>query len=83
MVNRETLTISLPPKLLKETRRAAKQSGMTQSEFFRVAVRHYLAEDLEMYSSMDLRKDIKKARSEVKRGEFFTLEQIEKESGLR
>ncbi|MFY9457437.1 MAG: ribbon-helix-helix domain-containing protein [Candidatus Spechtbacterales bacterium] len=83
MINRETLTISLPPKLLKETKRAAKQSGMTQSEFFRFAVRNYLAEDLEMYGSKTLRRDIKKARSEVKRGEFVTLEKLEAEAGLR
>lgn len=44
MINRETLTISLPPKLLKEVRETAQKTGMTQSEFFRSAARNFLAE---------------------------------------
>ncbi len=69
----------MPRKLLKETKKTAKESGMTQSEFFRVAVRQYLAEDLEMYGSQKLRKDIAKARKEK---ETVTLEELEKKYNL-
>jgi hypothetical protein len=35
---RETLTVSLPPKLKKVIEKAAKQSGLTTSEYVRPAI---------------------------------------------
>jgi len=37
----KTTTISLPPKLFRETERLAKAKGMTRSELFRDAMRRY------------------------------------------
>jgi len=39
------LSLSLPPKLLREAERAAKEEGRTKSELFREAVRRYLLEE--------------------------------------
>lgn len=39
-------------------------------------------EDLEMYTSKTLAKDIAKARREVKRGETFSIEEAEKKLGF-
>ena len=39
---RTTLTISLPPTLRKQVERAAKNSGVTESEFVRRAVQGHL-----------------------------------------
>jgi len=40
-------------------------------------------EDLEMYKSKALRKSIAKARSEVKNGKVFDIEEVEKKLGVR
>lgn len=45
MIKREQITISLPPQMFREVKKRVKESGMTQSEFFRSAVRHFLVED--------------------------------------
>ncbi len=42
---RATLTISFPPSLRREMGRAAKQHGVSESEFVRRAVQHQLWAD--------------------------------------
>ena len=39
------LSLSLPPKLLREAERVAKEEGRTKSELFREALRRYLLEE--------------------------------------
>jgi metal-responsive CopG/Arc/MetJ family transcriptional regulator len=43
MTTQRTFTISLPPELAREVDRVARQEGRSRSEFFREAVRQYLA----------------------------------------
>ena len=38
------VSLSLPPKLLRESERVAKEEGRTKSELFREALRRYLLE---------------------------------------
>lgn len=40
----EVISITLPPKMLREAERLAKKEGRTRSELFREALRRYLAE---------------------------------------
>ena len=35
-------TLSLPPQMVEQIDELAKEEGMTKSEFFREAVRHYI-----------------------------------------
>jgi len=54
------LSLSLPPKLLREAERAAKTEGRTKSELFREALRRYLLEEkvrqLQRYGARQARK---------------------------
>jgi metal-responsive CopG/Arc/MetJ family transcriptional regulator len=73
MINRETVTISLPPKLLKRARKTAQETGMTQSEFFRTAVRHFLVgedrvETPEMGGISHEKRSLKDVISKITRG---------------
>ncbi len=54
------LSLSLPPKLLREAERAANSEGRTKSELFREALRRYLLEEkvrrLQRYGARRARK---------------------------
>lgn len=54
------LSLSLPPKLLREAERVAKTEGRTKSELFREALRRYLLEEkvhqLQRYGARQARK---------------------------
>jgi CopG family transcriptional regulator/antitoxin EndoAI len=56
----EVVSISLPPKLLREAERLAKKEGRTRSELFREALRRYLAEqnlrELQLYGAQKAKK---------------------------
>jgi len=56
----EVISITLPPRLLKEAERLAKKEGRTRSELFREALRRYLAEqsslELQRYGAQQARK---------------------------
>lgn len=40
----QTVTISLPPKMIGDIQRVMKEEGRTKSELFREALRHYFEE---------------------------------------
>jgi len=40
----KTITLSLPPKMVKEVKELTKEEGMTKSELFREALRRYIEE---------------------------------------
>lgn len=54
------LSLSLPPELLKQANRMAKQEGRTKSELFREALRRYIQEKkwraLQSYGAEQARK---------------------------
>ena len=47
MRTRELLTISLPPRFLKDVEQVAKKEGRTKSELAREALRRYVSEQRE------------------------------------
>jgi CopG family transcriptional regulator/antitoxin EndoAI len=56
----KVLSLSLPPALLREAERLAKQEGRTRSELFREALRRYVEErrwaELRAYGTRQARK---------------------------
>lgn len=54
------LSLSLPPKLLREAERVAKREGRTKSELFREALRRYIQEqrwrELQRYGAAQARR---------------------------
>jgi len=69
MRSSKILSLSLPPELLRETERAARNEGRTKSELLREALRRYLLEEkvrrLQRYGARQARKlDIKPSQVE-------------------
>ena len=72
------LSLSLPPELLREVERVAKQEGRTKSELFREALRRYVEErrwrGLQRYGASRARRlglsqaDVERAVQEFRRG---------------
>lgn len=72
------LSLSLPPDLIREAERIAKQEGRTKSELFREALRRYVEErrwrGLQRYGAARARRlgmteaDVARAVQEVRRG---------------
>ena len=56
----QVISITLPPKLLREAKRLAKKEGRTRSELFREALRRYIAEqslrELQLYGAQKAKK---------------------------
>lgn len=75
-----TCYISGMNKVLEKTKIGHKIAGVLSIDTWRET--EDALEDLEMYNSKNLRRDIKKARREVDRGEIFHLEEAEKELGI-
>lgn len=63
------VTISIPPALLIEAKKAAKKEGRTQAELFREALRFYLS--AKPFPVSELKKSKKTPKSE---GWFWTKE---------
>jgi len=72
------LSLSLPPDLVREAERIAKQEGRTRSELFREALRRYIEErrwrGLQRYGAGRARRvgmsegDVERAVQELRRG---------------
>ena len=72
------LSLSLPPDLVREAERVAKQEGRTKSELFREALRRYVEErrwrGLQRYGANRARKlgmtevDVERSVQEFRRG---------------
>jgi CopG family transcriptional regulator/antitoxin EndoAI len=72
------LSLSLPPALLREAERAAKQEGRTKSELFREALRRYIQErrwaELRRYGAQQARRlgiketDVQRLIEEYRKG---------------
>lgn len=79
MRTRQTMTISLPPKMIAEVERARKEEHRTRSELVREALRVYLARirSLPIYTptARELRK-IEKGREAMRQGEYYTLDEF-------
>ncbi len=76
---RQTMTVSLPPEMVKEVERIRKAEHRTRSELIREALRHYFnrAKGLPVHTptARELR-EIEKGRAAMRRGEFYTLNEF-------
>ena len=79
MANRQTMTISLPPEMVKEVDRVRRKEGRTRSELMREALRVYVRKtaDVPIYNptAREL-AEIEKGRAAMKKGEYFTLDEF-------
>jgi predicted transcriptional regulator len=77
-----TLTISLPPEMLKELERVRKREHRTRSELMREALRTYFSKRIpeEAPTTAELRA-IRRGRAAIARGDFVTLDELRDEVG--
>jgi metal-responsive CopG/Arc/MetJ family transcriptional regulator len=59
------MTVSLPPQMMREVERVRKSERRTRSELMREALRTYFD-----------RKLAEKGRAEMRRGEYYTLDEF-------
>jgi predicted transcriptional regulator len=73
----DTLTISLPPAMVKQMETVQREEHRTRSELLREAWRQYFERRYAAYtpSKAELAA-LRKGRSEIKRGHFVTLDQF-------
>src|SRR5579864_3778129 len=76
----DTLTISLPPAMVKQMEKVQREEHRTRSELLREAWRQYFESRYPVIrpSRAELAA-IRKGRAEFKRGEYVTLHQLHNE----
>ena len=73
----DTLTISLPPAMVKQMEKVQKEEHRTRSELLREAWRQYFESRYGSYTPTKAElADIRKGRAEIKRGQVVTLERV-------
>ncbi|MBI4611376.1 MAG: ribbon-helix-helix protein, CopG family [Candidatus Rokubacteria bacterium] len=86
MRSRATMTISLPPEMIREVERVRKSEHRTRSELIREALRVYFnrVRALPVYTPTrrELR-EIAKGRAEMASGEYLTLDELFRDLGRR
>lgn len=76
----DTLTISLPPAMVKQMERVQKQEHRTRSELLREAWRHYFESRYAVYTPNKTElAAIRRGRAAFERGEYVTLQQLHDE----
>ncbi|MBM3748653.1 MAG: ribbon-helix-helix protein, CopG family [Acidobacteria bacterium] len=82
MRSTETITISLPPSMLRSLKRAGAAENRTRSELVREALQTYfnLRYPVVEASKAELAA-IRRGRAEIRRGQYLTLEQLTDELG--
>ncbi len=77
MRTRQTMTISLPPAMVRDVDRVRKAESRTRSELVREALRHYFSGGFPVVTPTTTELTaIRRARAEIKAGKFVTLEQL-------
>lgn len=73
----DTLTISLPPAMVKQMEKVQKEEHRTRSELLREAWRQYFERRYSAYTPSRAEvAAIRKGRAEIKRGNFATLDHV-------
>ena len=79
----ETMTISLPPAMVKQIEKVRKQEHRTRSELMREALRHYFDSRVpEVTPTRAEMAALRRGRAEIKAGRFVTLERLRNELAL-
>ncbi len=79
MANRQTMTISLPPEMVKEVDRVRRKEGRTRSELMREALRVYVRSTANVPTYNPTAREVaelEKGREEMRKGEYFTLNEF-------
>ena len=76
----KTMTISLPPAMVRQLESVRKREHRTRSELMREALRHYFESRFpEVTPTKAELAAIRKGRAEIRAGRFVTLEQLHNE----
>ncbi|PIN98234.1 MAG: hypothetical protein COT90_05165 [Candidatus Diapherotrites archaeon CG10_big_fil_rev_8_21_14_0_10_31_34] len=67
-------------QISKTLQTALKKKKMYENESYEELIWNLLEDSMKL--NEETKKDIKEARADVKKGKFYTLEQVEKEAGL-
>ena len=77
MRTRQTMTVSLPPAMLKEFEAVRKAENRTSSELVREALRQYFYSRFPVAGvSREELAAIRRGRAQIRRGEYATLEEL-------
>src|SRR5438309_298134 len=76
MRTRTTITVSPPPAMIEEVERVRKAEHRTRSELVREALRTYLGAGRSYLPTVAERRAIERGRTELRRGEYLTLEEL-------
>ena len=73
----DTMTISLPPAMVKQMEKVQKEENRTRSELLREAWRQYFESRYPVVRPTNAElAAIRKGRAEIRRGKFVTLETL-------
>src|SRR5215831_7150382 len=81
MRTRQTLTISLPPAMLKQVEKVSRAESRTQSEFVREALRRYFSGFPVVTATPAELAALARGRAEFEQGEYVTLDALLKDVG--
>lgn len=73
----QTMTISLPPAMIKRVEQVRKAEDRTRSELVREALRRYFEESSAVVAATETElAAIRRGRAQIRRGQFVTLNQL-------
>jgi len=75
MRTRQTMTISLPARMIAEVEKVRKAENRTRSELVREALRHYFTGRTYTPTQAELRA-LERGRAAIRRGDSFTLDEL-------
>jgi len=77
MRTRQTMTISLPPAMIKQVERVRKFENRTRSELMREALRTYFSTRFPVVAaSKSELAAIRQGRAQIRRGDYVTFDQL-------
>ncbi len=82
MRTRQTMTVSLPPAMIRAVEKVRKAEHRTRSELIREALRAYFSarRTFPTYTPTPRElQDIEKGRAEIRRGDYYTLDELRAE----
>lgn len=76
MRTRQTMTISLPPEMIREVEQVRRAEHRTRSELVREALRTYFVKARSYEPTAAEGREIGKGRAAMKRADYYTLDEF-------
>ena len=77
MRTRQTMTVSLPPAMIKQVEKVRKAEHRTRSELVREALRSYFSRRFPVVAASKSELEaIRRGRAQIRRGEYLTLDEL-------